>query len=172
MAVALETNQFLTFTLDGELYAVEVVKVREVLEVKPVTKIPRMPDYMKGVINIRGSVVPVLSLRLKFGMEEVEYTKDTCIVVMDIASGEGNVTIGCLADSVQEVIDLDPDQIEPPPRIGTRVDASIIKGMGKRDEEFLIILDTDKVFTTEDILAAEAVSKSPSEKEAETSEAK
>jgi purine-binding chemotaxis protein CheW len=170
MAVAVETNQFLTFTLDKELYAVEVVKVREVLEVKPVTKIPRMPDYMKGVINIRGNVVPVLSLRLKFAMEEIDYTKDTCIIVMDIASGEGNVTIGCLADSVQEVIDLDPEQIEPPPRIGTRVDASIIKGMGKREEEFLIILDTDKVFTSEDIMAAEAVAKTPGAKNAETDE--
>lgn len=157
MAVALETNQFLTFTLDDELYAVEVVKVREVLELKPVTKIPRMPPYMRGVINIRGNVVPVLSLRLKFGMEEIEDSKDTCIVVMDITTEGDHVTIGCLADSVQEVIDLDPEQVEPPPRIGTRVDANIIKGMGKREEEFLIILDTDKVFTNEDLLAAESV---------------
>jgi purine-binding chemotaxis protein CheW len=155
MAVAANTHQYLTFTLDEELYAVDVVKVREVLEVTPLTKIPRMPSFMQGVINIRGSVVPVLDLRLKFGMEQAERTVDTCIIVMDIQSEDKSITIGSLADSVQEVIDLDEENIEPPPRLGTKVDTDFIRGMGKRNEDFIIILDIDRVFNSSELKVAE-----------------
>ena len=155
MAVAANTQQYLTFTLEEELYAVDVVKVREVLEVTPLTKIPRMPNFMQGVINIRGSVVPVLDLRLKFGMEKAERTVDTCIIVMDIQAEDKLVTIGSLADSVQEVIDLDEESIEPPPRIGTKVDTDFIRGMGKRDDQFIIILDIDRVFNSSELKVAE-----------------
>lgn len=162
MAVAANTQQYLTFTLDEELYAVDVVKVREVLEVTPLTKIPRMPAFMQGVINIRGSVVPVLDLRLKFGMEKAERTVDTCIIVMDIQADDKVVTIGSLADSVQEVIDLDEDNIEPPPRLGTKVDTDFIRGMGKRDDQFIIILDIDRVFNTSELKVAEDANASKS----------
>ncbi|MDA3950652.1 MAG: chemotaxis protein CheW [Spirochaeta sp.] len=143
------TNQFLTFTLAEEQYGVEVVQVREVLSEIPLTVIPRMPDYMKGVINIRGSVVPVVDLRTKFGLPETEKTVDTSIIVMDLHTGESTVTVGCLADSVQEVVDIAEDTIEPPPTIGTSVDARFIRGLGQKDERFVIILDIDLVFQAE-----------------------
>lgn len=143
------TNQFLTFTLADELYGVEVVQVREVLSEIPLTVIPRMPDYMKGVINIRGSVVPVVDLRTKFGLPEMEKTVDTSIIVMDLHTDESTVTVGCLADSVQEVVDITEDTIEPPPTIGTSVDARFIRGLGQKNERFVIILDIDRVFQAE-----------------------
>lgn len=170
MAVAANTQQYLTFTLDEELYAVDVVKVREVLEVTPLTKIPRMPAFMQGVINIRGSVVPVLDLRLKFGMEQAERTVDTCIIVMDIQAEDKIVTIGSLADSVQEVIDLDEESIEPPPRLGTKVDTDFIRGMGKRDDQFIIILDIDRVFNSSEIAVAEDANAQTSTQDAKSSD--
>ena len=155
MAVATGTHQYLTFTLENEQYAVDVAKVREVLEETPLTKIPRMPEFMKGVINIRGSVVPVIDLRLKFGMEEGERTVDTAIIVMDINAEDTTITAGCLADSVQEVIDILPENIEGAPKLGTKVDTNFIQGMGKRDDQFIIILDIDKVFQQDELQAVE-----------------
>jgi purine-binding chemotaxis protein CheW len=146
MAVETDTNQFLTFTLDEEQYAADVGKVREVLELLPMTKLPRMPDYMKGVINIRGSVVPVVDLRRKFGMSEVSETVDTSIIVMDVGEGEKNLTVGCLADSVEEVINILPEDVEPAPSFGTAVDTEFIEGIAKREEQFIILLDIDRVF--------------------------
>ncbi len=146
-------KQFLTFTLDTEQYAVEVEKVREVLEYTTVTKVPNTSEFMRGVINLRGSVVPVVDLRLKFGMAATEKTIDTSIIVMEIDINEETVVLGTLADSVQEVIDLPLNQIEPPPKVGTQIDADFIKGIGKQDERFLIILDINKVFSLEEISA-------------------
>lgn len=146
-----ETNQYLTFKLDGEIFALAIGKVREVLDFTTVTKVPKTPEYMPGVINLRGSVVPVMDLRLKLGMTRTEKTVNTCIIIVEIDI-EGEVTVlGALADSVQEVLDLDEDQLEPPPRIGTKLRIDFIKGMGKHGEEFIITLDIDKVFTSEDI---------------------
>jgi purine-binding chemotaxis protein CheW len=110
---------------------------------------------MKGVINIRGSVVPVIDLRLKFGMEEGEKTVDTAIIVMDINAEDTTITAGCLADSVQEVIDILPESIEGAPKLGTKVDTNFIQGMGKKDEQFIIILDIDKVFQQDELQAVE-----------------
>ena len=147
MAVINQTGQYLTFTLDNEQYAVDVAKVREVLEYTKVTKVPRMPAFMCGVINLRGSVVPVIDLRLKFGLKEAEKTINTSIVVMEISIGEETVVLGALTDSVNEVVDFESKDIEPAPKMGTRLDTEFIKGMGKRDDSFIIILDIDKVFT-------------------------
>lgn len=143
------TNQFLTFTLAEELYAVEVAQVQEVLSEMPLTVIPRMPDYMKGVINIRGKVVPVVDLRTKFGLPETEKTVDTSIIVMDLHTEDTSVTVGCLTDSVQEVLDIDEETIQPAPAIGTSVDVRFIRGLGKKEERFIIILDVDQVFQAE-----------------------
>jgi purine-binding chemotaxis protein CheW len=108
---------------------------------------------MLGVINLRGSVVPVMDMRLKFGMTKSETTVNTCIIIVEVGiDGEATV-LGALADSVREVMDLDPDQIEPPPRIGTRLDTRFIKGMGKSDSGFIIILDIDRVFSAEELAA-------------------
>lgn len=146
MALETETNEYLTFTLDQEQYAAEVGRVREVLELLPMTKLPRMPEYMKGVINIRGSVVPVVDLRRKFGMSEVSETVDTSIIVMDVGEGEKKLIVGCLADSVEEVINILPEDVEPAPSFGTAVDTEFIDGIAKREEQFIILLDIDRVF--------------------------
>lgn len=121
------------------------------LELLPFTKIPRMPAYMKGVINIRGSVVPVVDLRQKFGMPEAEQTVDTSIIVMDVGEGEERITVGCLADTVEEVIDIPPESVEPAPSFGTKVDTEFIDGIAKRDEQFIIVLDINRVFDEREI---------------------
>ena len=146
-----DTNQYLTFTLDGEQYALSVHKVREVLEYTKVTKIPKTAAYMKGVINLRGQGVPVIDLRSKFGLPVKENTKDTSIIVMEVEGNDGGVVLGALADSVQEVIELEPSQIEPPPRFGTRLATEFILGMGKKDDRFIIILDIDKIFNSDEV---------------------
>ena len=146
-----ETSQYLTFTLDGELFALDIAKVREVLEFTSVTKVPRTPDFMRGVINLRGNVVPVLDLRLKFGMSRTEKTVSTCVIITEVAIDGEPTVLGALADAVQEVLELEPGQIDPPPRIGTRLDTAFIRGMGKRDDRFLILLDIDRVFTAAEI---------------------
>jgi purine-binding chemotaxis protein CheW len=153
MSVAgiLETTQYLTFKLDDEVFALDISKVREVLDFTTVTKVPRTPDFMRGVINLRGSVVPVVDMRLKFGMTVTEKTVNTCIIIVEIALDGDTTVLGALADSVQEVIDLEPEQIEPAPRIGTRLKTDFIKGMGKRDDHFLMILDIDKVFSSDEL---------------------
>lgn len=146
-----KTEPYLTFQLDEEIFAVEVFRVREVLELNKITKVPRMPDFMSGVINLRGSVVPVIDLRLKFGMTKTEKTIDTCIIVLEIEIDGENIVIGTLADSVQEVFEIDPENIEPAPKIGTRLKTEFIKGMGKREEVFLMILDINKIFSSEEL---------------------
>ena len=146
-----EVKPYLTFTLGEELFSVEVSKVREVLDYTNITKIPRTPEYMRGVINLRGSVVPVMDLRLKFGMSRTENKRNTCIIVLEINTDEETIILGALADSVQEVFELEPDQIEPAPRFGTKFKAEFLRGMGKRDENFIMILDIDKVFTTDEL---------------------
>ena len=146
-----EAVQYLTFKLDEEVFALDVAKVREILDFTDITKVPQTPDFMRGVINLRGSVVPVVDMRLKFGMSRTEKTVNTCIVVVE-AAAEGETTVlGALADSVQEVIELDPAQIEPAPRIGTKLNTDFIRGMGKHNEGFIMILDIDKVFSFDEI---------------------
>jgi purine-binding chemotaxis protein CheW len=150
MAVATitETTQYLTFKLEHELFALDIGKVREVLDFTSITKVPQTPDYMRGVINLRGSVVPVVDLRLKFGMEIAEKTVNTCVIIVEVEMEGEKVVMGAMADAVQEVLDLEPDQIEPPPRIGTKLNTDFITGMGKHGDEFIIILDIDKVFSS------------------------
>ncbi len=149
------TSQYLTFRLGDEIFALDVAQVREVLDMSTITKVPGTPDFMRGVINVRGNVVPVMDLRLKFGMSRTENSVDTRIIVMEI-SMDGEVTvIGTLADSVNEVIDLDAGQIEPPPNIGMRWRTEFIRGIGKRNEMFIILLDIDRVFSSDELAVAE-----------------
>ena len=142
-----QTTQYLTFKLDEEVFALDVAKVREILDFTTVTKVPQTPDFMRGVINLRGSVVPVMDLRLKFGMSTTEKTVNTCVIVAEMVVDGETMVLGVLADSVQEVIDLEPEQIEPAPRIGTKLNTEFILGMGKHNETFMMILDIDKVFS-------------------------
>src|SRR3984957_20912786 len=146
-----ETRQYLTFKLGNEIFATDVAKVREVLDLTAITQIPRTPDFMAGVINLRGSVVPVVDLRLCFEMTRTVSTRNTCIVVVEVMLDDEPTVIGALADSVEEVMDLEPDQIQPAPRIGTQIRTDFIKGMGKRDAQFIVILDIDRVFSAEDL---------------------
>ncbi len=155
-AGVMETTQYLTFKLDDEVFALDITKVREVLDFTTVTRVPRTPEFMRGVINLRGSVVPVVDLRLKFGMSKTEKTVNTCIIIVEVAVDNETTILGVLADSVQEVMDLAPGHIEPAPRIGTRLNTEFIKGMGKRDNAFLIILDVDKVFSTDELALVQA----------------
>ncbi len=146
-----EICQYLTFKLDNEIFALDVATVREVLDFTSLTRIPRTPEFMRGVINLRGSVVPVVDLRLAFGMSATEKTVNTCIIVVEVALGGEKTIIGALADSVEEVIDLEPEQIQPAPRMGTSIRTDFIRGMGKRDNHFLMILDIDRVFSGEQL---------------------
>lgn len=151
-----ELEQYLTFTLDEETFAVNISKVREVLDFTTLTKVPRTPDFLRGVINLRGSVVPVVDMRLKFGMSKAEKTVNTSIVITEITLDDEITVLGALVDSVQEVLDLEPDEIEPAPRIGSRLKTEFIKGMGKRDDEFIIILNIDEVFSTDELAVMQA----------------
>ncbi len=163
-----EVTQHLTFKLDEEVFALDISKVREVLEYTSVTKVPQTPEFMKGVINLRGHVVPVVDLRLKFGMQEAEKTVNTCIIIVEVSVDDDTAVLGALADSVQEVLELEPDQIEPAPKIGTRLKTDFIKGMGKRDEQFIMILDIDKVFSTDELALVQDAGSYTTSEETET----
>jgi purine-binding chemotaxis protein CheW len=150
-ATIAETTQFLTFRLGDEVFALDISKVREVLDFTSVTKVPRTPDFMRGVINLRGSVVPVVDLRLKFGMTRTENSVNTCVIITEVTVDGDTTVLGALADSVQEVLDLDAEHIAPAPRIGSKLRTEFIKGMGKRNDQFIIILDVDKVFSADEL---------------------
>lgn len=151
MAEVIETTQYLTFNLAEEVFAVDVGRVREILEITSITKVPQTPDFMRGVINLRGSVVPVIDLRLKFGMTETERTVNTCIIVVEVTMDGETLVLGSLADSVQEVIEMEVGQIEAAPHIGTHLNTDFIKGMGKHDGRFVMILDIDKIFSATEL---------------------
>lgn len=146
-----EDLQCLTFRLGEEIFAVDIARVREVLEFTTVTRVPRMPEYMCGVINLRGHVVPVVDLRLKFGMTSAAKTVDTCIIILEVAVEGDSLVLGALVDSVKEVITLDRGQVEPPPRMGTRLRSDFIRGMGRQGESFIIILNADRVFSADEL---------------------
>lgn len=151
------TDHYLTFNVHGEEYAIAVAHIREVLEVPKLTIIPRMPSFMRGVINLRGSVVPVLDLSQKFEMGETVFSSETSIIVTEIPSGNGDeiLFIGLLADSVHKVVSIDDTQIEPPPRIGLAIDTAFIMGMGHVDDKFVIILNAVKILTTDELSLVE-----------------
>ena len=157
MADELLTTQYLTFTLAEEVFAVDVAMVREILEIPIITKVPQVPDFMRGVINLRGCVVPVLDLRLKFGMPETAQTVNTCIIVVEVNIDSENAVLGALADSVQEVIEMEPSQIEAGPHIGNHLRTDFLKGMGKYNNRFVMILDIDKVFSSTELNAVQGL---------------
>lgn len=145
--------QFLSFNLDTERFALDIVKVREVLDYTKPTKVPNTPDFMRGVINLRGSVVPVVDMRLKFGMPEGGLTVDTCIIIVEVMMEGEPTVIGALADSVHEVVSLAKDDIEPAPALGTHINTEFLRGMGKHAGGFLLILEIDRVFSLEELSA-------------------
>lgn len=152
-----ETSQYITFKLGDESFAINVAQVREVLELSLITKVPSAPSYMRGVVNVRGKAIPVVDLRLKFGLPPVSDTVHSRIVVMELELDGETTVIGGIADSVHEVIELEPGQITPPPRLAMRWRTELIHGMGRRGDDFLIILDINAVFSSDDLATVEAV---------------
>ncbi|MGD9343439.1 MAG: chemotaxis protein CheW [Desulfuromonadales bacterium] len=148
---AISSQQYVTFSLGDELFGVEVTRAREILSVSPVTRVPQTPEYLLGVINLRGQVVPVIDMRLKLGLPVSEETEDTCIIVVEVQVDGEAIIVGALADAVREVLEIRSDQIEPAPRLGTRLKTAFINGMGKVDEQFLILLNIDRVFSSDEL---------------------
>ncbi len=144
-------NSYLTFKLGEEEFAAHVGKVLNILEMTRITEVPKSPDYMKGVINLRGSVLPVIDTRIKFGMTPTEYTPNTCIVVMDIDMDGDSIHVGALVDSVQAVLEIDDAQILPPPSIGHKYRSEFIEGVANINETFIMILNMDEVFSSEEV---------------------
>lgn len=149
------TSQYLSFRLDQESFAVDIGRVREVLEFTSLTKVPGTPSFMRGVINLRGSVVPVVDIKSKLGLGLTNKTIETCVVISEIVVDGERTVLGVLVDSLQEVIDLDSQHLVPPPHLGTRINSGTVRGMGKRDEDFIMILDLDRIFTVEDLRISE-----------------
>jgi len=144
-------DSFLSFTLGDEYFAANVAKVLNILEMVKITKVPKSPDYMLGVINLRGSVLPLIDLRFKFGLKQTEYTSQTCILVLDIDIDNESLQVGALVDSVQAVLEITSDNIQPPPNIGSKYRSEFIYGMAKPSEEFIMLLDMDKVFSADEL---------------------
>jgi purine-binding chemotaxis protein CheW len=144
-------GKYLTFKLANEEYGLEILKVQEIIKMMDITRVPRTPEFVKGVINLRGKVIPVVDLRLKFGMQEKEITEKTCVIVVQIASDDSTVTIGTIVDEVSEVLDIDSAEIEPAPAMGSGMDAQFILGMAKARGSVKILLDIDKVLSIDEI---------------------
>jgi len=146
-------ESYLSFKLGDELFAAKVSKVLNILEMVKITKVPRAPVYMKGVINLRGSVLPVVDIRQKFGLDELEFSKNTVILVLNVEVEGENIDVGALVDSVQEVIEIQEKDILPPPSIGAKYKSKFIDGMFKHsDEKFIMILNMDKIFSSDEVI--------------------
>ncbi len=150
---SIHEGKYLTFVLGSEEYGIEIIKVREIIGIMDITNVPQTPNYMKGVINLRGKVIPVIDLRLKFTMSEEEYTQETCVIVVEV----NNTHIGIIVDSVSEVQNINGSEIEEPPNLGQGIDTNFIIGMGKVKEKIIILLDIEKVLTSEDLDMAKEV---------------
>ena len=144
-------GKYLTFMLQEETYGIGILKVKEIIGMMPVTSIPRTPEFVKGVINLRGKVIPVADLRLKFGMASAPYTERTCIIVVEIDGENGTVLIGIVVDSVSEVLNIRDTDIEESPRFGASLDTAYILGMAKMEGGVKILLDIDEVLGNQDI---------------------
>lgn len=143
-------GKFLTFLLEGEVFGLEILKVQEIMGLIPITRVPKTPTFIRGVINLRGKVIPVVDLRLKFNMNQNEDTERSCIIVVQVAKGGQRITMGTIVDEVSEVLDIQSTQIENSPEFGTSVDTSFILGIGKVGRKVVLLLDVDKVLNVDD----------------------
>ncbi|WP_319575525.1 chemotaxis protein CheW [uncultured Desulfobacter sp.] len=155
----INTAKYLTFTLSDESYGIGILKVKEIIGMMPITSVPKTPGFVKGVINLRGKVIPIIDLRLKFDMESKDYTDRTCIIVVEIEAGEETVLIGIVVDSVSEVLNITADQIEDAPEFGTQLNTDYILGLAKTDDGVKILLNIDKVLSQVQISGLEKVAK-------------
>lgn len=149
-------GKYLTFALGDEEYGVPVLKVREIIKILDITAVPQVPPHVKGVINLRGKVIPVVDLRLKFSLEAQDYTERTCIIVLEIALTSGNVMMGIVVDSVSEVLNVTDGETEPTPEFGERLTTDYIRGMAKVKGRVKILLDLDRVLGAEGAIALRA----------------
>ncbi|RZB34952.1 MAG: purine-binding chemotaxis protein CheW [Desulfobacteraceae bacterium Eth-SRB1] len=148
-------GKYLTFSLADEEYGVGILKIKEIIGMMPITTVPQTPEFVKGVINLRGKVIPVIDLRLRFSMEETDYTERTCIIVVDLKSRGADVLIGVVVDSVSEVLNIKADDIEDTPTFGTSLNTDYILGMAKIGGRVKILLDIDRVLSEEEVAALE-----------------
>ncbi|MCV2884735.1 chemotaxis protein CheW [Aestuariibacter sp. AA17] len=163
MTTSLTDNlQILTFNLDEDVFALNITDIREVIEVKELTRLPQTPPFMRGVINLRGQVVPVIDLKRKFDIGKTTFTIDTCIIIIEVEIGEELAVLGALADAVQDVIEVPADKIKPPPKIGASVDTNFIFGMamGASEEDFIVILNKQKLFTLKELTLTHDIAES------------
>jgi purine-binding chemotaxis protein CheW len=150
-APAEENQQYLTFMLGGEMFAIGILGIKEIIEYGHLTSVPLMPAHIRGVINLRGAVVPVIDLSARFGRDGTQVTRRTCIVILEVLAGEGKQDIGVVVDAVNEVVEIPADQIEPAPDFGARIRTDFIQGMGKVNERFVIILNVHNVLSVEEM---------------------
>lgn len=148
-------GKYLTFTLVNEEYGISILKIKEIIGMMPITPVPQTPEFIKGVINLRGKVIPVIDLRLRFGMKRIDYTERTCIVVVEISGGSETVMIGIVVDSVSEVLNIKAEDIEETPAFGTKLNTDYILGMAKFEGGIKILLDIDKVLSREEVAIIE-----------------
>ena len=151
-----KTNSYLTFKIGEELFGANVSKILSILELTKITRIPRTPDFIRGVINLRGAVLPIIDIRLKFGLTQTEFTSNTCILVLEIDMDSVSVKIGALVDSVQEVLELEDKDILPPPNMGNKYKSDFIEGMFKLDNSFVVLLNMDLIFSEDEITVMSA----------------
>lgn len=151
-----KTNSYLTFKIGEELFGANVSKILSILELTKITRIPRTPDFIRGVINLRGAVLPIIDIRLKFGLTQTEFTSNTCILVLEIDMDSVSVKIGALVDSVQEVLELEEKDILPPPNMGTKYKSDFIEGMFKLENSFVVLLNMDLIFSEDEITVMSA----------------
>jgi purine-binding chemotaxis protein CheW len=150
-AITIKTGKYLTFSLNKEEYGIGILKVKEIIGMMPITTVPRTPEFVKGVINLRGKVIPVMDLRLKFSMEAIPYSERTCIIVVEIESQDSTVLIGIVVDAVSEVLNIKEEEIEETPAFGSKLDTEYILGMAKMDGGVKILLDIDKVLNAKEV---------------------
>src|SRR3990172_3421968 len=163
---ALEQTQYLSFLLAGEEFGIGILKVKEILEYGAVTRVPTTPPWIRGVINLRGSVVPVVDLAVKFGLAESAVTRWSCIVIVETELEGESTVMGVVADAVSQVIDLTPADIEPPPAFGSRVRVEFLLGMGKLDQKFVLLLDIDRLLSTSELVTVVTAAVEPPLEEA------
>lgn len=148
-----DTAQYLTFLLGGEMFAIGILTIKEIIEYRNIAEVPMMPACVRGVINLRGAVVPVMDMQVRFGRKPSEVTKRTCIVIVEVQAENERQVVGVIVDAVSEVLDVAPEDIEPPPSFGAKIRTDFIQGMGKVKGNFVILLDIDRVFSQEELAA-------------------
>jgi purine-binding chemotaxis protein CheW len=142
-------NSYLSFKLGNEFFAVHVSKILNILEILPITRVPKAHESIIGVINLRGNVLPVVDIRMKFNLDKAEFSKDTCILVLQVMINEDQIDVSAIVDSVHAVLEIDENQILPPPSVGVKFKSEFVTGIIKQDEKFIMILDIDKLFNLE-----------------------